>query len=99
MKFSPRHLACLLLLLSSLSGAEASMLQSGDSALGAHYIGILMAHEHAGISTEAVLAPRTRDLSHLDLPLALVVLHRPARSMRPPAAHSLQLQATTSFAA
>ena len=39
MKFSPRHLACLLLLLSSLSGAEASMLQSGDSSLGAHYIG------------------------------------------------------------
>lgn len=99
MKFSPRHLACLLLLLSSLSGAEAAMLQSGDSSLGGHYIISLLAHDHAGISTEAALAPRTRDLSHLDLPLALVVLHRPARTMRPPAAHSLQLQATTSFAA
>jgi hypothetical protein len=99
MKFRPRHLACLILLLSSLSGAEGSLLHSGDFTLGGHYIAALLAQDHAGIRSEAVLEPHARDLSHLDLPVALVGQHRPAWTLRPPSAHSMQLQAVTSFAA
>ena len=99
MKFRPRHLACLILLLSSLSGAEGSLLHTGDFSLGGHYIGMLLAQDHDGIRSEVALAPRTRDLSHLVLPLALVAQHRPAWTLRPPSAHSMQLQAVTSFGA
>jgi hypothetical protein len=98
MKFRPRHLACLILLLSSMSGAEASALRA-DYTLGGHYIGMLLAQDHAGVCTEAALVRHQRDLSHLDLPVALVARHRPAFALRPPAAHSLQLQAVTSFGA
>jgi hypothetical protein len=99
MKFRPRHLACLILLLSSFSGAEGSLLHSGDFTLGGHYIAALLAQDHSGIRSEAALEPRARDLSHLDLPVAMASPHRPALTVRPPSAHSMQLQAVTSFAA
>ena len=98
MKFRPRHLACLILLLSSLSGAEGSLLHAGDFSLGGHYIGMLLAQDDA-IRSEAAVAPNARDLSHLDLPIALVAQHRPAWTLRPPSAHSMQLQAVTSLGA
>jgi hypothetical protein len=99
MKFSPRHLACLIILLSSLSGAEASVLHTGDFTVGGHYVGMLLAREQAALATEPIPTPGSRDLSHLELPVALVTQHRPAFATRPPSAHSMQLQAATSFAA
>lgn len=96
MKLRPRHLACLILLLSSLS-AEASARRTGDYRLGTCYINVLLAQEHAGITTDAVPEQTARDTSHLDLPIALLAQHRIAWTMRPPSAHSLQLQAVTSF--
>jgi hypothetical protein len=99
MKFSPRHLACLIILLSSLSSADASMPQTTDFTVGGHYIGMLLAREQAALAAEPIPEPRSRDLSHLDLPIALVAQHRPAFAMRPPSAHSMQLQAATSFGA
>jgi hypothetical protein len=99
MKFRPRHLACLILLLSTLSGAEAAHLRSGDYTLGGHYItALLAAQEHAGVTTDAAPEPRTRDLSHLDISSAALSQHRTVWTPRPPAAHSFQLQAATSFA-
>jgi hypothetical protein len=99
MKFRPHHLACLILLLSSLSSAEASLRRTGDFTLGGHYISLLLAQDHAATCSEAALAPRARDLSLLALPGASLAHHRTAWTMRPPSAHSLELQAVTSFAA
>jgi hypothetical protein len=98
MKFRPHHLACLVLLLSSLSGAEASTLRTGGYSAGAHYISVLLAHDQAAANTEIVPEPRTGDVAQLALPAASLAQHRTPWTMRPPSAHSLQLQAASAFA-
>jgi hypothetical protein len=98
MKFRPHHLACLVLLLSSLSGAEASTLHTGRHSAGANYISVLLAHDQAAASAEAVLEPRIGDVAQLALPAGSLAQHRTPWTMRPPSAHSLQLQAATAFA-
>jgi hypothetical protein len=97
MKFRPHHLACLVLLLSSLSGAESSALRTGGYSAGAHYISVLLAQDHAAAQAEAVIEPRTGDVAQLSLPVASLAQHRTPWTMRPPSAHSLQLQAATAF--
>jgi hypothetical protein len=98
MRFRPHHLACLVLLLSSLSGAEASAVRNGGYSAGAHYISVLLAHEQAAANTEAVLEPHTGNVAQLSLPAASVALHRATWTPRPPSAHSMQVQAATAFA-
>jgi hypothetical protein len=99
MKFRPRHLACLILLLSTLSGAERSLLRASDFRLNGHYISVLLSGDHGAPRSEPTPEPRALDLSDLALPAALAAQHRPAFAPRPPSAHSMQLQAVTSFGA
>ena len=97
MRFRPRHLACLILLLSSLS-AEASVSRPSDYTLGGHYISVLLAQDHAAICTEAALDRRSRNASELIPPPTALARQRVAWTMRPPSAHALALQAATAFA-
>lgn len=98
MRLRNRHLACLLLLLSSLSAADARSLRGGDLTLGGRYISSLLIQsaaaaalpeplaEHAAFhpSEAFVLAPASR------------ALHTAVWTMRPPARHTATLQAVTS---
>ena len=98
MRLRTRHLACLLLLLSSLSAADASGLRSGDLTLGGRYISSLLYQSAAsavgskphgddaadGATAAFVLAPASR------------ALHTAVWTMRPPAAQTAALQAVTS---
>ena len=97
MRFRPHHLACLVLLLSSLSGAEASVLRAGRYSIVAKTISVLRAQEQAAANAEVVLDPRAGDATQLALPSALLAQHRTAWTMRPPSAHSMQMQAATAF--
>jgi len=97
MRLRAINLACIFLLLSSLSAAEASVLRAGESTLGAHYIGVLLAQQEAAANTEAALSLRTREASELALPAASLSQHRTPWTMRPPSAHCVQLQAVTAF--
>jgi hypothetical protein len=97
MRLRTHHLACLVLLLSSLSGAEALALRGGGYRVVAQTISVMMAQEKAAASTEAVLEPQTGDVAQLALPPASLALHRAAWTMRPPSAHSMQVQAATAF--
>jgi hypothetical protein len=98
MRLRNRHLACLLLLLSSLSAADARSLRSGDLTLGGRYISSLLIHSAAAaVSAEphaqSVTAHRTEALV---LPPASRAFHLAAWTMRPPAAHTARLHAVTS---
>ncbi len=98
MRFRPHHLACLVLLLSSLSGAEASALRTGRFSLVAKTISVLRAQEQAAANPEVALEPRSGNSTQLALPAALLAQHRTPWTMRPPSAHSMQVQAATAFA-
>ena len=92
------HLACLLLLLSSLSAADARSLRSGDLTLGGRYISSLLIHSAgAAVSAEphaqSIIAKQTEALI---LPPASRSLHLAVWTMRPPAAHTARLHAVTS---
>ena len=95
MRLRTRHLACLILLLSALSGAEGSTPRHGDYTLGGHYIGVLLAHDQASTTTVAALSLRPRDAATLDLPTAQLARHRTIWTMRPAAAHSVSLHEVT----
>jgi hypothetical protein len=97
MRLRNRHLACLLLLLSSLSAADARSLRSGDLTLGGRYISSLLIQSAAAISAEphaqSVTAHSTEAFV---LPPASRAFHLAAWTMRPPAAHTARLHAVTS---
>ena len=97
MRLRNRHLACLLLLLSSLSAADARSLRSGDLTLGGRYISSLLIQSAAAVSAEplaqSVTAHRTEAFV---LPPASRAFHFAAWTMRPPAAHTARLHAVTS---
>jgi hypothetical protein len=97
MRLRTRHLACLILLLSALSGAEASVQRHGDGTLGGHYITALLAQEHAAVCAEAALVHQTGTLTTLALPAASLSLRRVVWTMRPPSAHASAVHAATSF--
>ena len=55
MRLRAVQLACLVLLLSSLSAAKGATLRSGEFGLGGHYISTLLAQDHATTADEATL--------------------------------------------
>jgi hypothetical protein len=97
MRLRNRHLACLLLLLSSLSAADARSLRSADLTLGGRYISTLLSQSTVAILAEPLAEhtapPQTEAFL---LPPASRALHAAAWTMRPPAAHTAALQAVTS---
>lgn len=98
MRLRTGHLACLLLLLSSLSAADASGLRSGDLTLGGRYISSLLYQSAAGVAVAKPLAEDTAACKTAAFMLAPAsrALQSVAWTMRPPAAHTAALQAVTS---
>jgi len=98
MRLRTRHLACLLLLLSSLSAAEGSAMRSGNLSPGGRYISMLLSQRAAASVTEEPRQDGTASykIEALALPPAERTLNSLAWTMRPPAAHTLALQAATS---
>jgi hypothetical protein len=98
MRLRNRHLACLLLLLSSLSAADARALRSTDLTLGGRYISTLLCQTAAAAAIAEPLAKNAAPLKTeaFVLPPASRALHAAAWTMRPPALHTARLHATTS---
>ena len=97
MRLRNRHLACLLLLLSSLSAADARSLRSGELTLGGRYISTLLCQSAVAVIAKP-LAEHTAP-AHTEafvLPPASRALHAAAWTMRPPAEHTAALHAATS---
>ncbi|MES2394064.1 MAG: hypothetical protein V4555_20695 [Acidobacteriota bacterium] len=98
MRLRTRHLACLLLLLSSLSATAGSAQSTTGLTPGGRYISMLLSQRSAAsVSSE----PRaTGNASYkivaAALPAAARTRSAAAWTMRPPAAHASALQAATS---
>ncbi len=97
MRLRNRHLACLLLLLSSLSAADARGLRSTDLTLGGRYISTLLSQSTVALIAEPLAEhtapPRTEAFV---LAPASRALHAAAWTMRPPALHAATLHTLTS---
>jgi hypothetical protein len=98
MRLRNRHLACLLLLLSTLSAADARSLRSGDLTLGGRYISSLLIQSVAAAANAEPLAQgvTAHKTEALVLTPASRSLHLAVWTMRPPAAHTARLHAVTS---
>ncbi len=98
MRLRNRHLACLLLLLSSLSAADVRGLRSMDLTLGGRYIGCLLIQTAAAATLPEPLAEHTagHPAEAFLLPPASRALQAAVWTMRPPAEHTAALQAVTS---
>ncbi len=98
MRLRNRHLACLLLLLSSLSAADARSLRSGDLTLGGRYISTLLCQSAAAAVIAKPLAEHatSRRTEAFVLAPASRALQTAVWTMRPPAQHTAALQAATS---
>ncbi len=98
MRLRTRHLACLLLLLSSLSAAEGSSMRSADLSAGGRYISMLLSQRAAVATAAQPIAPGTASykIEASPLPPASLTQQTIAWTMRPPAAHTAALQAATS---
>jgi len=95
MRLRARHLACLLLLLSSLGSAEAATLRSGALTPGGRYIFSLLQQSAAQTAAEPVSTLFTADTPSLPLPASSLAAVRVAWTMRPPAAHTVALHTLT----
>jgi hypothetical protein len=89
------HLASVLLLLASLSSAEAAVLRNGEYAAGGNYLGALLVQDHADACAMAASAPEDGSRLELNLPVAAAAQCRAAWTMRPPSAQSASLHAVT----
>ena len=98
MHLRTRHLACLLLLLSSLSAADASGLRSGDLTLGGRYISSLIYQSAAAAvgSTSVDEDSALHNAATFALASAARAVHTAVWTMRPPAQHTAALHAVTS---
>jgi hypothetical protein len=96
MRLRTRHLACLLLLLSSLSAADASTLRSGDLTLGGRYISMLLSQSAATTVAAKPLAQHSAPPKAEALAPAHRALHAAVWTMRPPAQQTAELHAVTS---
>jgi hypothetical protein len=98
MRLRTRHLACLLLLLSSLSAADAGGLRSGGLTLGGRYISSLLYQSAAATVGSKPLDEATASRNEANFVLApgSRAIHTAPWTMRPPAAQTAALQAVTS---
>jgi hypothetical protein len=98
MRLRNRHLACLLLLLSSLSAADAGSLRSGDLTLGGRYISMLLSQSTAAAVASKPLAQHATPSRAEAFVLAPAdrAIHAAVWTMRPPAEHTAALHAITS---
>ena len=92
------HLAGLLLLLASLGAADGAALRSGDLSAGGRYISMLLSQRGAASVAAEPLARDTASykIATFALPVTQRATHAAVWTMRPPAAHTLALQAVTS---
>ena len=99
MRLRNRHLVCLLLLLSTLSAADARSLRSGDLTLGGRYISTLLSQTAASAALPEPLAEHATPARTATFILAPAsrALHAAAWTMRPPAKHTAALQAFTTL--
>jgi hypothetical protein len=99
MRLRNRHLVCLLLLLSTLSAADARSLRAGDLTLGGRYISTLLSQTAATATLAKPLAEHTAPArtATFVLPPASRALHTAAWTMRPPALHTAAIQAFTTL--
>jgi len=95
MRLRARHLACLLLLLSSLGSAEAATLRSGSLTPGGRYIFSLLQQSAAQTAAEPASTLFAGDTPALPLPASSLAAVRVAWTMRPPAAHTASLHTLT----
>jgi hypothetical protein len=95
MRLRARHLACLLLLLSSLGSAEAATLRSGALTVGGRYVFSVLQQAAAHTAAEPASTLFTGDTASLTLPASSRAAVRVAWTMRPPAAHSASLHTLT----
>ncbi len=98
MRLRAVQLACLVLLLSSMSAARGTTLRSGEFGLGGHYIATLLAQDHAAAANEATLRASLDDARTTAVPAAAVAHVRIAWTMRPPALHAAAVHALTAAA-
>jgi hypothetical protein len=99
MRLRNRHLVCLLLLLSTLSAADARSLRTGDLTLGGRYISTLLSQTAASAALPEPLAEHATPARTATFILAPAsrALHATAWTMRPPAQHTAALQAFTTL--
>ena len=95
MRHRALHFAGLLLLLTTLSSAEATTLRDGRPAFGAHYISVLLAQQEAAIATQSAFVSGDSGPLKLALPADDLARSRAAWTMRPPSAQSLLVHAIT----
>ena len=95
MRLRARHLACLLLLLSSLGSAEAATLRSGSLTPGGRYIISLLQQSAAHTAAEPPSTLCAGDSHSQPLPASSLAAVRVAWTMRPPAAHTAALHTLT----
>jgi hypothetical protein len=95
MRLRARHLACLLLLLSTLGSAEAATLRSGALTPGGRYIFSILQQSAAQTAAEPPSALCAADSPSLPLPASSLAAVRVAWTMRPPAAHTAALHTLT----
>jgi hypothetical protein len=96
MRLRNRHLACILLLLSSLSAADARSLRSGDLTLGGRYISTLLCQGAVAIIAKPLAEHATSpNTEAFVLPPASRALHAAVWTMRPPAEHTAALHTIT----
>jgi hypothetical protein len=101
MALRTRHLACLFLLISTLGASQANASAAQRGFYGHHISALLYrnavdARHDRG--AQHIAASPAADPETLLLPAASRAAFASAWSMRPPAAHSAALSATTSFA-
>ena|SRR5476649_1493167 len=95
MRLRARHLACLLLLLSSLGSAEAATLRSGSLTPGGRYVLSLLQQSAAHDAAEPASVLFAGDTPSVPLPASSLAAIRVAWTMRPPAAHTATLHTFT----
>jgi len=95
MRLRSRHLACLLLLLSSLGSAEAASLHTGALTPGGRYVFSVLQQSASQTSTEPAAVLFLGDQPTLPLPASSLAAVRLAWTMRPPAAHTAALHTLT----
>jgi hypothetical protein len=95
MRLRAVQLACLVLLLSSLSAAKGTTLRSGEFSLNGHYISTLLAQDHTAAADEATLRAHLDDTHTAAIPAAAKAHAQIVWSMRPPALQTAAVHALT----